>query len=170
MIWKFFGAMLIVFGCASFGFRLCAGVKREELALRQLIAALDYIQCELQYRMTPLPDLCRQAGLQQDNRIGEYFCNLSKELDSHMSCDVFNCVKSALDETAELPCRCVKALELLGSTLGRFDAQGQILGLEAVRSHCRSELDALSANQDERLRSYQTLGLCTGAALAILFV
>ena len=48
--------------------------------------------------------------------------------------------------------------------------QGQILGLEAVRSHCRSELDALSANQDERLRSYQTLGLCTGAALAILFV
>ena len=32
------------------------------------------------------------------------------------------------------------------------------------------ELEVMGRNQEERLRSYQTLGLCAGAALAILFV
>ncbi len=167
---KIIGSILIIFGCGSFGMHLCANVKREELVLRQLITALDYMQCELQYRMTPLPDLCRQAGIQQKNRIGTFFCCLADELDARVSSDVFSCVESALGQVPALPKRCIKALELLGASLGRFDAQGQIQGLEAVRTHCRSEVDAMSVHRDERLRSYQTLGLCTGAALAILFV
>ena len=55
-------------------------------------------------------------------------------------------------------------------SMGRFDVKGQIQGLEAVRSYCRGELENMAVNREARLRSYQTLGLCTGAALAILFV
>ena len=58
----------------------------------------------------------------------------------------------------------------MGSSLGRFDLEGQLQGLESVRIYCREQLDELSKDRDVRLRSYQTLGLCAGAALAILFV
>ena len=58
----------------------------------------------------------------------------------------------------------------MGSSLGRFDLDGQLLGLEAVRVYCQEQLSEMSKDRDVRLRSYQTLGLCAGAALAILFV
>jgi len=48
--------------------------------------------------------------------------------------------------------------------------EGQLKGLESVRQECRRQVETLSYNRDARLRSYQTLGLCAGAALAILFV
>jgi len=170
MTGKIIGAILIVFGCGFFGFSVTAGVKWEEYMLRQLIGALDYMQCELQFRMTPLPDLCRQAGAEYRNRVGQFFCHLALELENQISPDVQGCVHKAMSTAADLPPRCKEALLMLGTTLGRFDADGQVRGLEAVRSYCRSELDAIAVNRDARLRSYQTLGVCAGAALAILFI
>ena len=61
-------------------------------------------------------------------------------------------------------------LSELGESLGRFDLPGQLKGLEAVRRKCLMELEALGRNRTERLRCYQTLGLCAGAALVILFI
>lgn len=170
MTWKAVGALLIVWGCSFFGFSVTAGIKLEERSLRQLIGALDYMQCELQYRMTPLPDLCRQAAEEYRNRIGKFFYHLSAELENQISPDVSGCVHTALICVPEIPKRTVKALEILGMSLGRFDAEGQIRSLEAVRVYCRGELEAMAVNRDARIRSYQTLGICAGAALAILFV
>jgi len=62
------------------------------------------------------------------------------------------------------------AAEELGGNLGRFDIPGQLRGLENTRKECCDKLQMLTQNNDSRLRSYQTLGLCAGAALAILLV
>ena len=56
----------------------------------------------------------------------------------------------------------------LGSSLGRFDLSGQLKGLQSVRGECLRELESLEKNQPERLKSYQTLGMCAGAALVII--
>lgn len=167
---RIIGAILIVAGCGGFGFSTTAAFKKEEKILQQLLGALNFMQCELQYRLTPLPDLCRLASAEQKNRIGIFFQRLAQELESQISPDVSCCVHAALSAVEGIPNRARKALELMGSNLGRFDAEGQIQGLEAVRSFCRSELEQMGVNRDARLRSYQTLGLCAGAALAILFV
>jgi hypothetical protein len=37
-----------------------------------------------------------------------------------------------------------------------------------VEKRCEHSLESIRNNRDARLRSYQTLGVCTGAALAIL--
>ena len=58
----------------------------------------------------------------------------------------------------------------LGDSLGRFDLSGQIQGLASVQKRAEFELEQLRRNQDVRLRSYQTLGLCAGAALVVLFL
>lgn len=167
---RILGAVLILVGCGGFGFSITAAYKREEAAMRQLLSALDFMQCELQYRLTPLPDLCRAAGSEQNNLIGRILLALALELESQVSPDVSSCVRAAVAGMGTLPNRVRKAFEILGASLGRFDAEGQIRGLEAVRAYCRSELELMTANRDVRLRSYQTLGLCAGAAIAILFV
>lgn len=169
MSWKWIGAILIIAGCGGFGFSIAAGCRREERLLRQLIQALQYMQWELQYKLTPLPELCRQTGKAASGVVRDIFLGLARELDWQASPDVSGCMSAALKRNRELPRNIRRLFIQLGHCLGRFDLQGQLSGLEAVRSACEGELAALNKNRDVRLRSYQTLGLCAGAALAILF-
>lgn len=170
MDYKWLGAALVLASCGGFGFALCANHRTEEAMLRQLAAALDYMQCELQYRLTPLPELCRGAGLQAKGSLGQIFLAFSQELDYRITPDVASCVTAVLHKFQNLPPKTNANLRLLGNSLGRFDLEGQIQGLEAVRQQCREDIQALTADKPLRLRSYQTLSLCAGAALVILFM
>ena len=170
MILKLIGAVFVVVGCGGIGFRIAANHRCEEKNLRQLIGILDYMECELQYRMTPLPELCRQASKEFSGLLGSIFKELSMQMDAQNSSDLKKCMFVALEKTGQLPPLTQEELLFLGKTIGRFDMEGQLKGLEAVRQDCRRQVEALSFNRESRLRSYQTLGLCAGAALAILFV
>lgn len=170
MHYKWIGAMLIILGCGGFGFSLAAVHVREERLLRQLIGILDYMECELQFHMTPLPDLCRQAGQDTHGRLQQIFLALSQELEQQISPDVSTCMAVAMGHASDIPRNTEENLRLLGSSLGRFDLDGQLMGLETVRANCRKDLNSLNTNRDARLRSYQTLGICAGAALAILLI
>lgn len=170
MAYKWIGAVFVMGSCGGFGFLLALHHRQEEAGLRQLIAALDFMECELQYRLTPLPELCRQAAGQVTGPLVSFFQKLGEELDYQVSPDVDSCMGTALAQCGALPEQTRESLTQLGKTLGRFDLSGQIQGLEAVRAECRRKLEALSHHRENRLRSYQTLGLCAGAALAILFI
>lgn len=170
MTGKLIGAVLIIAGCAGFGFSLASGKRKEEACFRGLIGAMDLMQCELQYNLTALPELCAIAAGEQKGPVSQFFLELSRELSAQVNADVPGCVREALQKTPPFPGNVEKAIGLLGASLGRFDAAGQLKGLKYVRAYCREEVAALSENKEARLRSYQTLGLCAGAALAILFV
>lgn len=161
---------MIIVGCGGFGFSFASSHRREENTLRQLMQVLNFMECELQYRLTPLPELCRQAGNEAKGVLREVLLNLARELDWQVSPDVTGCMSSALKRSHELPKYARQILIQLGQSLGRFDLPGQLQGLQEVRGACQLALEELGKNRDARLRSYQTLGLCVGAALAILFL
>ena len=167
---KLIGAVIVIGTCGGFGFKIANEHRTEERMLRQITALLDYMECELQYRLTPLPQLCRQASEQATGTLSKIFLRLSQELGEHITNDVSSCVERAIAKTDGIPYLTKAALEQLGQTLGRFDIDGQLKGLEAVRQECRRNIDSLNKDKESRLRSYQTLGLCAGAALAILFL
>ncbi len=166
---KWIGGMLIVASCGGCGFLMAARYRAEEEAIRQLIRALDYMQCELQYRLTPLPQLCRQAGQEVKGCPQAVLTAMADELERQIAPDAASCMSAAL-EGREIPSGLRIGFDMLGASLGRFDLEGQLQGLRSVRSHCRAQLSELSGSRDQRVRSYQTLGLCAGAALAILLV
>ena len=170
MMYKWIGAAMIFVSCGVFGFSLVFSHKKEEWLLRQLILVLNFMECELQYRLTPLPELCREASRQVSGSIHHVFLRLAEEMERQISPDVHFCMRAALADCEDLPQSIRSILVQLGRSFGRFDIQGQINGLDAARETCRQSLNELSKNRDNRLRSYQTLGLCAGAALVILFV
>ena len=59
---KWIGAILVIVGCGGVGFSMAAAYRRQETALRELMGTLDFMSWELQFRLTPLPELCRRAG------------------------------------------------------------------------------------------------------------
>jgi len=167
---KIMGAIMVISGCGYVGFRMAANHVREETSLRKLLSVLDYMECELQYRYTPLPELCRQAAMQLRGQIQKLFLRLTQELEDQISPDVDRCMQVTLEAFNDTPKYTRQVLAGLGRSLGRFDMEGQLKGLDNIRQECRRILDSLVKDKETRIRSYQTLGLCAGAALAILFL
>ncbi len=167
---KLIGMVFVIAGCGAVGFGVAASHRSQVRSLRQLIQVLSFMECELQFRLTPLPELCSRAASIAKGPLAVFFSCLANELENQISPNVVHCLQAALHKAVGLPQRTVKLLEELGTTLGDFSLEGQLKGLAAVREACEREVELLTADQEPRLRCYQTLGLCAGAALAILFI
>lgn len=168
MYLKLIGAILILVGCGGYGIMMAMNHRREVAALHQLVQVMEAMICELEYRLTPLPELCRFGAQQTKGPLKAFFQSLAKAMDEQVSPDVGVCTIAALKITAGLPSFASSQLQAMGQTLGRFDLTGQLTCLERCKQSCMGQLEVMEHQQSQRLRSYQTLGFCAGAALAIL--
>ena len=170
MFVKIIGAALIMISCGGVGIKMVWMHREEEQSLKEFIRILDFIECEMQYRVTSFPEICRQIECTFSQKFSSFFGHLVQEIGAMHFQNVDMCFRETLEHCDNLPPLTVKNLSLLGNSICRFDLEGQITEINAVRDSCKKDLAALELNRDERFRSYQTLGLCAGAALAILFV
>ena len=102
--------------------------------------------------------------------LGKILFELASEMDSQVAPDVACCLQTVIGRNKKIPPLTQTVLDQLGTSIGRFDLEGQIKGINAVQKECRRNLDHLSQNKEVRLRNYQTLGICAGAAVAILLI
>ena len=170
MGYKWIGAVLIVASCTACGFSIAAGKRKEERLLFHLQRILEFMEAELQYRLTPLPELCRMAIGETKGVLRTVFLNLHRELCRQKLPDAGSCMAAAIGKSGELPPRIRSILSQLGYSLGRYDLDGQLQGIQSVRRRSEESLESICKNREERLRSYQTLGICAGAALAIILI
>ena len=170
MNYKWIGAILVIGACGGFGFSMAHEALREERQLRRLIGIMNFMECEIQYHLTSLPALCRMSAGQVSGPLRDVFLKLAAELESCVSPDVEGCLRSVLNRDNKLSGKMRRLLTQMGKSLGKFDLPGQLKGIEASRNACKRELRDMEHNRDMRLRSYRTLGLCAGAALAVLLM
>ena len=170
MTYKWIGACMILAGCGGTGFSMAARDKREELLLRQLASSLGYMASRLEYRLIPLPQLCRETGTYSWGSIRALFFSIAEKLECYRYPQASDCMNDALSAHPELPGSLRAVFRELGRSLGQLDLPGQLQGLENAQALCVRKLKRLEHNRDQRLRSYQTLSLCAGAALAILLI
>lgn len=167
---RWIGASIVVICCGYFGFSMAIAHRKDEKMLRQIVRAIDFMEYELQYRLTPLPQLLLQAANETNGFVSVVLSKLAGELNDQVSPEVQCCMDAVLLKQKAIS-RCAREVfHTLGKSLGRFDLQGQLMELDSVRSMCQRYLSALETDRDVRLRSYKTLGLCAGATLAILFL
>lgn len=167
---QWIGAVLIIVGCGGVGFLMALRDKREYDGVLQLIQAIEFMICELSYRMTPLPDLCRGVAGRSQGSVSRVFLKLSEELERQIAPDAACCMAAALAACYDVPTKTEAFLSQLGMTLGQFDLQGQLQGLQGIKEGCELARKGMEQDRPQRLRGYQTLGLCAGAAIAILFI
>ncbi len=166
---KLIGAMLTFAACAYLGFSRAAAYTKGERQLQQLILALEFMQRELEFRMPPLEELCALTAGQVNGALRRVFLNLAKQLEGQALPQAEQCMEQAM-EGIKLTDGVRRNLQLLGKTLGRFDLQGQLSGLAAVKALASRDLSGLLSHRDESIRFCRTLALCAGAALVILFI
>ena len=170
MNYRWIGAAMIIAACGGTGLSMAMADKREEQLLHQLSAALAYMASELEFRVTPLPQLCRQTGSCSFGAIQKLFYVLATELEGQTFPLASDCMRTALNQMKDLPASVRSVCRELGNTLGQLDLTGQLQGLSRVEDLCNHRCKRMEHNREQRLRSYRTLSLCAGTALAILLL
>ena len=170
MIIKTIGVVFTVVSCGGVGFKIASNYKKEEKLLCDFVMILEYMISELQYRLTPLPWLCKQISHLYPNSLGDLFKKFSDELDTQQHADPGKCMIAVLENTANITPITRNQIIALCNSVGHFGIDGQLKGLHTVQLECERQLSILRSNRDKRIRGYQTLGLCAGAALAILLI
>ena len=166
---RLIGVCFVVVACGVFGFKLASDLRLEIRALKDLIDVFNYMECELHFRLTPLPQLCRIAA-EHGRTLKNIFISFAEEIENQISPDTARCMEAAVLRNCDLSDPIKPYLLEFGSSCGKFDLEGQINGIESVRKKCTQSLERLEKDKDMRVRNYQTLGLCAGAALAILLL
>ena len=64
----------------------------------------------------------------------------------------------------------VQTLYGLSTALGRFDLESQLAAIERAKGSITSVLLQLQAQKRARCRSYETIGICAGLALAVILL
>ena len=167
---RLIGAMLILISGFFFGLIQIRNFRQEEAALEDLIRVIDILSAELSCRLTPLPELCAIASGSAETSVSRVFDMLSTRLHEQISPSAWECMEDVIKETAGLPELTKNNLTLLAKSLGKFDLDGQLLGLEAVKQMCKRDLAGLQSTRETKLKSTQVLGFCAGAALVILLI
>ena len=170
MVAKILGAATIVSGCAAFG--LCSAYKerKETQQLRTLIHLLDSFKLELMHSSPSIANIIRKVATDDQNQVHCLFRQLADVLDQHVSPNVSSCMDKVIEAFPTLTDTVRSALCLVGRSLGAYGLELQLSGLSSIRASISQTLKKLREGQQERHRCMQTLWLCAGAGIAILFV
>lgn len=167
---QWLGAILIAAAGGICGFSMAKNYCVLEQNLRQLCNAMEIMLCQMEYRLTPLPELCGILSSACGGGVGPVFRDLGQALQEEGSCNVEACMVEALGKNPELSQPCTKIMRSLGKTLGQMDLQTQLKGIELEQKNTKIILEQVTKERPGRVKSYRTLGVCCGTALAILLL
>ena len=167
---RWIGALLIFASCGSVGFLKSGQFRTEERYIRDFIRILDHMTCELEYHLSPLPQICESACKMTFGCLQEIFHRLSLALEEQTASNVECCMHDVILQVQSVPNTLQDLLLVFAKSLGRYDLDGQLLQISAVREDARFLMDKIRSEGKERIRNYQTLGICAGLGLAILLL
>ena len=136
------------------------------------IDAVLRIRHELQYRLTPLPDVFLALQESREAAVAAFFSGLAGSLSAADTCTVGYACRQALRRTEGLciPAGVRTALMSLFDTLGKYDLDGNLQALDLALGRLREEARQLQGSAAARCKTYVTLGVCTGLAVAVILI
>ena len=170
MTYKILGMVLIIVGCGGAGFSMAANHRMEEKSLRQLVGILDYMECELQYRLTTLPELCRNASKEFCGVPGKILYELSNEIESQIAPNVACCMQAVLGRNKRISPITMEILEQLGMSIGRFDLEGQLKNIILVRELIIKQLDEAIEGKNKNYKLSRNMGVFVGLTIMIILL
>lgn len=170
MFGKWIGAFCIFVACASVGFSIAYRQTRELKMIEQWLRIIDRAEKEISYHLRAVPDLFRIISYEEKGLLGRLFLRTAIEMENQIQPNASLCLNIALADFDGLPKCILDQLMLFGAELGRYDLESQLKGFARIRSIGEEKRVLMLQNYSKRIRGYQTLGLCAGAALVIMFI
>lgn len=168
---KLLGLLLTAAGAAGVGFSAAAGLSRRVRTLRDLLGALELMEREIAFQLTPMDELFARLAQRTPEPAGAFFARCRRGLSSLGERSLSQIWRQALTEVSlGLDAQTLDTLAGLGDLLGRYDGEGQKEALEQARLQLCQDLRRAEEDQAQRGHMYRMLGLTAGAFLVIVLL
>ena len=167
---KLLGAILIIGASTWVGLHASRSVKRLDRRLRELCDSLELMKNELCFTNTSFEPLCRRLSESARGEVSTFFRELSQQAGTKDFSPVGAAKRASDAAKLNLPPASFFALERLIDGFGRYDLDGQLRQIELAQQELSAQLARNREDMDSRCRTYELLGICTGAAVIILVI
>ncbi|KMM37872.1 stage III sporulation protein SpoIIIAB [Guptibacillus hwajinpoensis] len=169
---KLLGAILIILASTWAGIEWSRTVSERSRQLRQLKAALQSLEAEIVYGMTPLSMACGHICRQVGHPVSWFFDSFRKKLDAGHS-TAYEAWIESMDEVWKYTAFKQEEKEImkqLGATIGQQDREHEQKQLKLALIHLEREEHEARNNQTKYERMFKSLGVLGGILLVILLI
>lgn len=169
---KWIGALLILAATTLGGFAWAKQFTERSRQLRQLKVALQSLEAEIMYGLTPLDEACTHLAKQLQKPLSLFFQQFSLRL-SRENTDVQTAWEETIDEIWRHTAFREGEREVMrqfGTTLGRHDRDHQQKQIRLALSHLEREEGEARDAQDRYEKMVKSLGFLSGLLLVLLLI
>lgn len=141
-------------------------LRQMEGQLRELAAALGRMECEVSYTSTRFHPLCKRISDGSRGETAAFFRALAEAPLTGPGMTGEAAAASGL----LLPEGPYRTMERLLDGFGHYDLDSQVRLIRQASEELRQESERIRGQLAGRCRTYEMLGLCTGAAVLILVI
>jgi stage III sporulation protein AB len=168
---KFIGAVFILIAAALFGFIQALHYTRRPKQIRGLIGALQRMETEMTYALTPLPELLGTLSRQTTEPLSSFYRSTAERLSGSGGVSTRDIWHQEVKETWKRTSMKLPEQEImlqLGHVLGMSDRSDQVKHLRLAVSQLQAEETDSREEQRRYEKMWKSLGLLIGALIVIL--
>ena len=167
---KLIGCFFIVFAAGSVGLSGTLRFYSQLRTIKEFVAALEILKCEMNYTLAPLAKLCRSVSGRTRGPCSTFFRSFGKLLDDGVPRSI--AVRRLLSDEKyyRLTGDAQIALLELFESLGAYELEGENQLMQMTALRLKTAVDRLEREKKPLAKSYVILGFCAGLALMILFL
>jgi stage III sporulation protein AB len=168
---KLIGAAIILFSASMMGWQIGKYYAYRPVQLRALLLALQMLETEIVYGLTPLHRAFVKIGRRVPQEIGTLFLKTAEYLLAEEALSAQGCLQKAIDQ--HWPATALRkeereVLTSLGYVLGGSDRDDQQKHLRLAITHLRGLEEEARADQSKYEKMYKSLGFLGGLLVVIL--
>lgn len=168
---KLIGALIVFAACLLLGFHRAALYADRPKHIRQCIQALQRLETEISYGVTPLPQALQRTSQAIAEPMGSIISQAAENLLRNDSKPTAVCwaeaMKQGWDHTAMKSAEQAVMLQL-GSTLGISDRNDQLKHIHLATQQLQSEETLAKEEQQRYEKMWRSLGALGGALIVIM--
>ncbi|WP_368503848.1 stage III sporulation protein SpoIIIAB [Alkalihalophilus sp. As8PL] len=169
---KLLGALLIIIVTTAVGFELARRLSERPRQLRQLKVAIQSLEAEILYGLTPLAQASKHLAKQTPKPICYLFEYFASKL-NHTEQPAYVAWEESIKEMWSLTSLLQNEQEILkqfGQTLGQHDREQQQKQIKLTLAHLEREEGEARDRQHRYERMVKSLGFLTGLLIVILLM
>ncbi|MFC0470994.1 stage III sporulation protein SpoIIIAB [Halalkalibacter kiskunsagensis] len=169
---KLIGAVIIILATTWIGFECAKRLSERPKQLRQLKVAIQSLEAEIMYGLTPLAEASKHIAKQMPKPVSYLFENFSYRLINRQE-TAFEAWEESVNETWNHTAMLDSEREVMmqfGSTLGQHDREQQQKQIKLTLSHLEREEQEAKDRQYKYERMIKSLGFLTGILIVILMI
>ena len=164
------GSALVIAAGGLVGFAAARRVEAELREVERLETALHFLQSEISYALTPLPEALKRAGAAAGGEIGALLARTGALAGLSNRRSVSRALDLALDEIHPELTKVLAIVKELAASLGLSGHKEEVRHIEMSIDRARSLKKELEDECRRKARLYRYLGLFSGASLAIVLL